>query len=186
MSGSGSRARPDLLCKVLDEPVKRLRERKGARSSEPNRQALAPFASTGDTVKKAAPSAHSSRTLSQARQRVEELRREIRRQDVLYYALDRPEISDEAYDRLFEELKRLEEAFPALVTPDSPTQRVGGTPLPSFRQVRHLAPMLSLDSVGEVGEVRRFDGRVRQALGSRASEKSRFSYPVSAPSAESA
>lgn len=120
-------------------------------------------------MKEAAPSARLSRTLSQTRKRAEELRREIRWHDVLYYVLDRPEISDEAYDRLFEELKGFEEAFPGLVTPDSPTQRVGGTPLPSFPQVRHLAPMLSLDSVGEAGEVRRFDGRVRQALGRRAS-----------------
>ena len=154
---------------MLDEPVKRLRERKGARSSEPSRQALAPFASTGGSLKKAMPSGRSSRSLSQARHRIEELRREIRRHDVLYYVLDRPEISDEAYDRIFGELERLEEAFPRLVTPDSPTQRVGGTPLPSFPEVRHLTPMLSLDSVGDSGEVRRFDGRVRQALGRRVS-----------------
>ncbi len=91
--------------------------------------------------------------------------REIRRHDTLYYALDRPEISDEEYDRLFGELRGLEEAFPDLIRPDSPTQRVAGAPLPSFPQVRHLAPLLSLDSVTDPEEVRRFDRRVREALG---------------------
>ena len=79
--------------------------------------------------------------------------------------LDRPEISDEEYDRLFTQLRRLEEAFPDLVRPDSPTQRVAGAPLPSFREVRHLAPLLSLDSVTDPEDVRRFDARVRAALG---------------------
>ncbi|MGE5278199.1 MAG: NAD-dependent DNA ligase LigA [Acidobacteriota bacterium] len=96
---------------------------------------------------------------------MERLRREIRRHDRLYYVLDRPEISDAEYDRLFEELSRLERAYPGLVTPDSPTQRVAGEPLPVFAPVRHLAPMLSLESVTDPDDVRRFDERVRQALG---------------------
>jgi DNA ligase (NAD+) len=102
---------------------------------------------------------------AEARRRIESLSREIQRHDYLYYALDRPEISDEEYDRLFGELRRLEEAFPDLVRPDSPTQRVAGAPLPSFREVRHLAHMLSLDSVTDPQEVRRFDRRVRAFLG---------------------
>ena len=72
--------------------------------------------------------------------KVSRLRDEIRRHDYLYYALDSPEISDEQYDRLFNELRRLEAAHPEFITPDSPTQRVAGTPSPSFPEVRHLAP----------------------------------------------
>jgi DNA ligase (NAD+) len=103
----------------------------------------------------------------ETRRRVEALREEIRRHDHAYYVLDRPEISDEEYDRLFDELRRLEQAHPELVTPDSPTQRVGGAPLPAFSQVRHSVPMLSLDSVTTPEEVRQFDRRIRQALGER-------------------
>lgn len=96
---------------------------------------------------------------------IEELRREIRRHDYLYYVKDRPVISDGAYDRLFETLKRLEERFPHLVTADSPTQRVGGKPQAQFRVVKHTAPMLSLDAIRDEEEVRRFDERVRKSLG---------------------
>jgi DNA ligase (NAD+) len=102
---------------------------------------------------------------AEARRRIERLRREIRHHDRLYYVLDRPEISDAEYDRLFEELARLETAFPGLVAPESPTQRVGGAPLPAFPEVRHLAPLLSLDSVTDPEQVRRFGERVREALG---------------------
>ncbi|HVC20233.1 MAG TPA: NAD-dependent DNA ligase LigA [Vicinamibacterales bacterium] len=102
---------------------------------------------------------------STIRSRVERLRREIRHHDYLYYVRDRPAISDARYDRLFRELETLERAHPALVTPESPTQRVAGAALPSFPAVRHLAPMLSLDSVVDPDEVRRFDARVREAAG---------------------
>jgi DNA ligase (NAD+) len=98
------------------------------------------------------------------RTRIDELRAAIRHHDYVYYVLDRPEISDEEYDRLFAELKALEDAHPDLVTPDSPTQRVGGEPRPEFPEVRHRAEMLSLDSVTDPEEVRRFDERVRRAL----------------------
>ncbi len=108
-----------------------------------------------------------SLTLAQARRRVEQLRREIRQHDYHYYVLDRPLISDAEYDRLFEELKQLEALYPELVTPDSPTQRVAGTPVAAFPEVRHLAPMLSLESVTDAEEVRRFDERVRQAAGGK-------------------
>src|SRR5690606_8930231 len=80
----------------------------------------------------------------QARRLAERLRAEIRRHDYLYYVLDRPEISDAQYDRLFDALKRIEQRFPDLVTPDSPTQRVAGAPAAQFRTVEHLAPMTSL------------------------------------------
>lgn len=100
--------------------------------------------------------------------RVERLRAAIRGHDYRYYALDRPTISDAAYDRLFAELVRLEQAHPELVTPDSPTQRVAGAPLPAFPTVKHLAPMLSLESVTDVDAVRRFDERMHASLHGRA------------------
>jgi DNA ligase (NAD+) len=95
---------------------------------------------------------------------IDQLRREIRRHDYLYYVKDKPEISDEEYDRLFDALKRLEERFPDLITADSPTQRVGGKPQEEFRVAEHTAPMLSLDATREEDEVRRFDERVRRSL----------------------
>jgi len=102
---------------------------------------------------------------SSAELRLRALRAEIRHHDYLYHVKDRPEISDEAYDALFGELKRLEQAFPDLVTPDSPTQRVGGGVFDRFPTVRHLAPMLSLDSDRDEEALRRFDERLRKALG---------------------
>jgi DNA ligase (NAD+) len=99
-----------------------------------------------------------------ARTRLEEMRAAIRRHDHLYYVEARPEISDREYDELFRELRRLEEAFPLLVTPDSPTQRVGVEPQDAFETVAHTAPMLSLDSTQEADEVRRFDDRVRKGV----------------------
>ncbi|HXO40966.1 MAG TPA: NAD-dependent DNA ligase LigA, partial [Thermoanaerobaculia bacterium] len=96
--------------------------------------------------------------------RAEELRREIRHHDYLYYVRDSPEVSDEQYDRLFRELVALEEGFPELRTPDSPTQRVAGQPLASFPTVEHAAPMLSLDSDQDPAALRRFDERLRRAL----------------------
>ena len=76
--------------------------------------------------------------------RVAELRRVISGHDHRYYVLDDPELSDDQYDELIDELRRLEEENPELRTPDSPTQRVGGRPLDKFDQVRHREPMLSL------------------------------------------
>ncbi|MGH7546276.1 MAG: NAD-dependent DNA ligase LigA [Gemmatimonadota bacterium] len=106
----------------------------------------------------------SAKASADPRTRIEELRAAIRHHDYVYYVLDRPEIPDEEYDRLFAELKAIEDAHPDLVTPDSPTQRVGGEPRPGFPEVRHRAEMLSLDSVTDPEEVRRFDERVRRAL----------------------
>lgn len=93
-------------------------------------------------------------TAGELKRRVEGLRAEIRRHDHLYYVLDRPEVSDADYDRLFEELVRMERAHPELVTADSPTQRVGGEPVPELPTVRHLAPMLSLESFHDRPSVR--------------------------------
>jgi DNA ligase (NAD+) len=89
----------------------------------------------------------------------------IRRHDYLYYVLDRPEISDAAYDELFQRLTRLERSHPDLVDPDSPTQRVAGAPLTSLPTCRHLAPMLSLESVTGADDVRSFVERAEAALG---------------------
>jgi DNA ligase (NAD+) len=96
-----------------------------------------------------------------ARRRAEKLRAAIRRHDYRYYVLDRPVISDARYDRLFDELTRLEAAYPGLVRPDSPTQRVAGAPLSSFPTIEHEAPMLSLASVTDAAAVRRFAERMR-------------------------
>ncbi|MHC4619856.1 MAG: NAD-dependent DNA ligase LigA [Planctomycetota bacterium] len=99
------------------------------------------------------------------RKRVERLRQEIRRHDYLYYVLNQPKISDMQYDKLFAELKALEQANPQLITPDSPTQRVSGRPLEGFVSVRHAVPMLSMDNTYNAEELRAFDERVRKQLG---------------------
>ena len=98
---------------------------------------------------------------------IEQLRKEIRRNDYLYYVLNRPNISDRQYDKLFAELKKLEAANPQLVTADSPTQRVSGRPLEGFATVRHAVPMLSIDNTYNADELRAFDERVAKQLGSR-------------------
>ncbi|HSF65873.1 MAG TPA: NAD-dependent DNA ligase LigA [Nitrospiraceae bacterium] len=96
--------------------------------------------------------------------RLTALKDEIRRHDNLYYVRDRPEISDSQYDRLFRELVDLEQAHPELVTPDSPSQRVGAPPLQGLVKVSHEQPMLSLDSIVDQSEVLAFDQRIKRAL----------------------
>ena len=98
-------------------------------------------------------------------EQAEALREEIRRHDHLYYVDARPEISDREYDRLLSELRALEEAHPELVTPDSPTQRVGGEPIEGFRTVPHAQAMLSINNTYNETELREFDARVAKALG---------------------
>lgn len=95
----------------------------------------------------------------------EQLRREIRRHEHLYYVLDAPEISDAEFDRRMQELKSLEAAHPELVTPDSPTQRVGGKPREGFVKVEHSRPMLSLDNAFGEEELRNWERRVRELAG---------------------
>ncbi|HVL76594.1 MAG TPA: NAD-dependent DNA ligase LigA [Noviherbaspirillum sp.] len=92
------------------------------------------------------------------------LKDELNRHSHAYYVLDNPTIPDAEYDRMFRELVELEQAHPDLVTSDSPTQRVGGKPLPQFEQVRHAVPMLSLNNAFDDDEVRGFDRRVCEAL----------------------
>jgi DNA ligase (NAD+) len=101
----------------------------------------------------------------EARERIEALRSDIRRHDHLYYVKGRPSISDAAYDELLRELTALEEAFPDLKTADSPTERVSGRVQASFAEVRHLAPMLSLESLMSEDEVREFGKRITRGLG---------------------
>jgi DNA ligase (NAD+) len=102
---------------------------------------------------------------SDARERAAELRRQLRHHDYLYYVEARPEISDDAYDALFHELKALEEAHPELATADSPTQRVGGAPMQGLETATHAEPMLSLDSSSKAEDLRAFDQRLRRAVG---------------------
>jgi len=100
----------------------------------------------------------------QAARDIEKLRDEIRRHDYKYYVQAAPEISDYRYDQLVKRLQELEEQFPDLVTPDSPTQRVGGRPSEGFPSVRHEIPMLSIDNTYDYGELRAFDERVSRLL----------------------
>lgn len=101
----------------------------------------------------------------EAVKRIEWLRKEINRHNYLYYVLNKPEISDEEYDKLMQELISLERKYPDLITPDSPTQRVGAPPAKEFKSVRHVKPMLSLDTANDIEEVIAFDKRVKKELG---------------------
>ena len=97
--------------------------------------------------------------------KISALRQNLQRHEHLYYVLDAPEVTDTEYDALLRELQSLEAAYPELVTPDSPTQRVGGKPRAGFVKVAHSSPMLSLDNALNESELREFDGRVRDLLG---------------------
>jgi DNA ligase (NAD+) len=103
-------------------------------------------------------------TRTEARERIEELAAEIHEHSHRYHVLDKPTISDAQYDRMFKELQALEEEFPDLKPADSPTLRIGAAPRAGFRKVRHVRPMLSLDSLMEESEVREFDARVNKGL----------------------
>jgi DNA ligase (NAD+) len=96
--------------------------------------------------------------------RIEMLRETLRHHEYLYYVLDQPELTDAEYDALMRELRDLEAQHPELLTPDSPTQRVGGKAREGFVKVAHSAPMLSLDNALDEGELRDFDRRVRELL----------------------
>jgi DNA ligase (NAD+) len=113
-----------------------------------------------------------SSTLSakQAKARAEKLRREILHHEKKYYVDNDPQISDGEFDRLVRELKDLEARFPELVTPESPTQRVGGKPVEGFASVTHRTPMLSIDNVYNEAELREFEERVRKLLPGQAVE----------------
>ncbi|MFH0908555.1 MAG: NAD-dependent DNA ligase LigA, partial [bacterium] len=101
---------------------------------------------------------------SEAQQRIVTLRTDIDHHNRLYYVENKPEISDHRFDELLKELQDLEAQFPDLITPESPTQRVGGEPLKGFASVTHRQPMMSLDNTYNVDELREFDRRVRKLL----------------------
>src|SRR5438477_10396148 len=100
----------------------------------------------------------------EAEKKIAELREEVRKHDRLYYENAAPVITDREYDRLYKELVDLETQFPDLITPDSPTQRVGGKPLTAFEQVAHLIPMLSRDNTYSEAEVQNFYARIQRLL----------------------
>jgi len=103
-------------------------------------------------------------TLNEAKSRHAQLVDEIRRHDHAYYVLAQPSITDQDYDRLYRQLLDLEKQFPDLITPDSPSQRVGGQPLKAFKPIQHLKPMLSLDNTYSQEELREFVNRVQRIL----------------------
>ena len=100
-----------------------------------------------------------------AQKKIDKLREQLRRHEHLYHVLDAPEISDAEYDALMNELKKLEAAHPELVTPDSPTQRVGGKPAEGFKKAQHSRPMLSLDNAYNEEELADWDRRVHELAG---------------------
>src|SRR5580693_1940009 len=99
--------------------------------------------------------------------KIESLREKIRHHEYLYYVVDNPEISDAEFDKLMRELKDLEAEHPDLITPDSPTQRVGGKPREGFVKVAHSSPMLSLDNTYNEEELRGWERRVHELSGRR-------------------
>ncbi|MFC1576440.1 NAD-dependent DNA ligase LigA [Candidatus Omnitrophota bacterium] len=107
---------------------------------------------------------------SEAKKKIDKLRDLIRRHDRKYFVENAPEIPDQEYDRLYHELKNLEEKFPELKSPDSPTERVSEVPLEGFRHIRHTVPMLSMDNTYSNDELKDFDGRVRKNLGKESYE----------------
>ena len=111
-----------------------------------------------------------------ASDRAAALREQLRHHNHSYYVLDDPEVSDEEYDRLLDELRGLERAHPELVTPESPTQRVGGKPLDKFVQVEHLQPMLSLANARSEEELRAWEVRIRNRLKKDGVEEAALEY----------
>ena len=102
--------------------------------------------------------------MSALAKKAEELRRLIEHHNFQYYVAAKPEISDREFDRLLDELKKLEEEHPELQVPDSPTLRVGGQPIDEFPTVEHRRPMLSIDNTYNAGELRDFDQRIKKLL----------------------
>ena len=105
--------------------------------------------------------------------RIQELREKLRYHEYKYYVENNPEISDAEFDRMMRELEELEQKNPDLITPDSPTQRVGGEPIDAFEKVRHRTPMLSLGNAFNGGEIRDFADRVY-----RLSERNEIEFVV--------
>src|SRR5882672_487233 len=102
---------------------------------------------------------------AQIAKQIEKLRDDIRKHEYLYYVLDEPEISDVKFDRMMKELQQLESAHPELVTPDSPSQRVGGAPRKGVETRQHSPAMMSLDNTYSTEDLEEFDRRVRELSG---------------------
>jgi DNA ligase (NAD+) len=115
---------------------------------------------------------------ARAKKRAAELRREIEHQNRQYYVFDDPEIGDDAYDALISELREIESEHPDLLTPDSPTQRVGAKPLDKFEQVEHLQPMLSLGNARNEEELRAWEKRIRNLLVKQGVEEAELEYEI--------
>ncbi|CAG1000763.1 DNA ligase [Methylophilaceae bacterium] len=108
---------------------------------------------------------------NEALNEISRLRTEIDRHNYLYYVLDSPEVPDAEYDRLMRRLEELEAAYPELVTPDSPTQRVGAKPMAAFGTIKHTIPMISLANALAREEALEFDARVKRQLALGPEEK---------------
>src|ERR671931_1523437 len=141
------------------------------------RQASSRSASSTSTACYDPPHERLSRTAAKsAEQRVEELRKQLDYHGHRYYVLDDPEISDAEYDALLNELRDLETEHPELLTPDSPTQRVGAQPLEKFKEVPHLQPMLSLANARNEEELRAWETRIHNQLKKQGVEEARIEY----------
>jgi DNA ligase (NAD+) len=103
-------------------------------------------------------------TIEQARQRITDLKAELKKNEILYYVQDMPAITDAEYDGMMRELRHWEETYPSLITKDSPTQRVGGHTKAGFTEVKHVTPLLSLGNAFSPAEMEEFDRRVREGL----------------------
>jgi DNA ligase (NAD+) len=112
----------------------------------------------------------------EAERRAAELRKELAHHNELYYRRDEPEIGDDEYDALLDELRGIEAEFPALRTPDSPTQKVGAAPSGRFPEVEHAERMLSLGNARNEEELRAWEGRIHNFLKRRDISASEFSY----------
>ena len=118
-----------------------------------------------ETENAAEPVAETARATETERLLADDLRQQINRANYLYYAQDAPELSDAAYDGLMKRLRELEETYPELVSPDSPTQRVGSEAVTTFAPLRHRVPMLSLDNAFSAEDLKSWEDRVRRTLG---------------------
>jgi DNA ligase (NAD+) len=148
------------------------------RPPEPESSAQAPSGSGSPTAEPPAPGVSAKELPEQTLARAAELRKLLEYHGHRYYVLDDPEIADDVYDALLDELRALEGEFPQLQTPDSPTQRVGGEPVGRLEKVEHLEPMLSLGNVRGEEELRAWVERMKAHLGREGIVRTRFEYVV--------
>src|SRR5690242_9958544 len=139
--------------------------RSGVRPAASSRSQVANVDSRASSTPRAYLGENRHMAPSAVEKRVAELRQRLEKANYEYHVLDQPTISDESYDALIRELREIEAKHPELVTPESPTQRVGAAPSSRFAPVEHARPMLSLSNVFDEAELRAFDQRVRKGLG---------------------